>query len=277
MYGEGTSGQVTSNGWTIIGVENDWRRILAFDKQIGRSVATRDCVVGIVRHMPTSWLTLALLLLMLEIHANAQTDQLLPEVDAYYKLKSNPRLLFQAKETREGGEPVSAELGPSIDFYMKPWIKLKNVTAFDLDDSKGRPVIFSIGYRYLPSPSAPSKNRLEPYVTFNFPVKGGLLLSDKNRADLDWQSGKFNWQYRNRIELERTVKIRSYHLSPYVSVELFYQSQYEKWSDTAIYAGALFPIGKRVELNTYYEHQNSTGKRPNQQLNQLGLVLSVHF
>jgi hypothetical protein len=42
-------------------------------------------------------------------------------------------------------------------------------------------------------------------------------------------------------------------------------------------AGCLFPIGKHVEFNPYYEHQNNTGKSPNQQLNQLGLMLSLYF
>jgi hypothetical protein len=201
-------------------------------------------------------------MLGLDFRASAQTDQLLPEVDAYYKLKSGARILFQAKETREGGEPTTAELGPSIDFYLKPWIKLKDATAFDLDDSKTRPAIFSIGYRYLPVPDAPPKNRLEPYVAFNFSLKGWLLLSDRNRADLDWQNGKFSWQYRNRFQLERTMRIHSYHLFPYASVEPFYQSQYQKWSDTAIYVGCLFPIHKHAEFNPYYEHQNNTSKSP---------------
>ena len=56
-----------------------------------------------------------------------------------------------------------------------------------------------------------------------------------------------------------------------------YQSQYPKWSDTTIYAGSLFPIGKHVELDPHYEHQNNAGRNPNQQLNQLGLILSLCF
>ena len=220
---------------------------------------------------------LVLLALLHVFHAHAQVDETLPEIDAYYKMRSGPRLWFQAKETREGGEPTTAEIGPSIEFYMKPWARLKDVSAFDLDDAKGRPILFSIGYRYLPYPDAAPKNRLEPFVTFNFPMKGRLLLSDKNRADLDWRSGTFEWEYRNRVQFERSVTIHNYHPSLYISAEVFYQSQYKKWSDTAIYAGCLFPIRKRIELNPYYEHQNNTGKRPNQVLNQFGLVLNLHF
>jgi hypothetical protein len=138
--------------------------------------------------------------------------------------------------------------------------------------------VFSIGYRYLPTPGQAPTNRMEPVVTLNFPLAATrVLLSDENRADLNWQGGGFSWRYRNRFQLERTVRISSYHLSPYTSVEFFYNSQYGKWSDTAIYAGCLFPIRKHFEFNPYYEHQNNTGVSPNQPLNQLGLMLNLFF
>jgi hypothetical protein len=41
--------------------------------------------------------------------------------------------------------------------------------------------------------------------------------------------------------------------------------------------GCLFPIGNHAEFNPYYEHQNNTGKRPNQRLNQLRLILALYF
>ncbi|HSZ63490.1 MAG TPA: DUF2490 domain-containing protein [Terriglobales bacterium] len=214
---------------------------------------------------------------LLGVPASAQVDELLPEVDIYYKATQDVRLSLQAKETREGGDPTQAEIGPSITFYLKPLVKLKNVTAFDLNDAKSRPLEFSNGYRYLPSPDSPSVNRMEPVVTLHFPMKGGFLLTDRNRADLDWKTGNFSWRYRNRFQIERRFAIRSYHPAPYASVEFFYQSEYRKWSDTAIYGGCLFPLGKHLELDPYYEHQNNTGKSPNQQLNQLGIVLSVYF
>src|SRR5271167_888053 len=168
-------------------------------------------------HVRNLCLTLMLLVLVLGLHASAQTDESLPEIDAYYKLNSEVRIWIQAKETVEGGNPITAEFGPSLDFYLKPWVKLKEIAGFDLDDSKSRPLILSIGYRYLPYPNAPPENRLEPFFTFNLPMKAGLLISDRNRADLDWQSGEFTWEYRNRVQLQRTVSISSYHPTPYVS------------------------------------------------------------
>ena len=226
---------------------------------------------------PGKWL-FAIALVVPACGVAAQTSEFLPEVDAYYKVTSELRVWIQAKETYEAGDPVTAEFGPSLDFYLKPMVRLQDITTFDLDDSKSQPLIFSVGYRYLPYPSSPPTNRMEPLVTFNFPVpKIRLLLTDRNRGDLDWQSGGFTWRYRNRVQLERDARIHSYHFQPYVSGEFFYESQYSKWADTAVYIGCLLPIGRHVEFNPYYEHQNQTGSSPNQQYNQFGLMVNLYF
>jgi uncharacterized protein DUF2490 len=221
----------------------------------------------------------ALLTLFSCVPLRAQTSsvEFLPEIDAYFKLNSDVRFVFQAKDTREGGDPTQVEIGPSIEFYLKPLIKLKNVTKLELDDSKARPLVLSIGYRYVDSPDQPARNRLEPVATFHLPTVGRILISDRNRFDLDWSNGIFNWRYRNRLTLERRFTIHSYHPSPYISAEVFYQSKYGKATTTALYVGCTFPLGRRVELDPYYEHENNTGKTPNQQVNAAGLVLHLHL
>jgi hypothetical protein len=223
------------------------------------------------------WLMLAAVMISLPFRSTAQTDELLPEVDIHHKLNADVRVYFQAKQTREGGLPVTAEFGPSVEVFLKRLSILVDVGAFDKDDSKTQLLVFSAGYRYLPYPDAPSANRFEPYVVLNVGAKSRVLLSDKNRADLDWQSGKFTWHYRNRVTVERPFKIRNYTLSPYVSAEFWYTSQYEKWSTTSVFVGCLFPLSKHFDFAPYYEHQNNTGKKPNEQLNQFGPVLKVWF
>jgi hypothetical protein len=108
-------------------------------------------------------------------------------------------------------------------------------------------------------------------VTFHLPFPAGILITDRNRADLDWKNGSFPWRYRNKLTLERSVSIRSYHLIPYIAAEPFYESQYKKWSTTDLYAGSLFPVGKHVEFNPYFEFENDTGKKPNRQQYYVGL------
>ncbi len=207
----------------------------------------------------------------------AQTNELLPEIDLYYRLNSDVRVYFQAKETREGGLPVTAEIGPSVEIYLKRLSRLIDTMAFDKDDSKTKLLLFSLGYRYLPYPNAPSTNRFEPYITINVGTKGRFMISDKNRADLDWQNGDLSWHYRNRITVERPFKHQNYTLSPYVSAEFWYTSEYEKWSTVSIFAGCLLPLGRHFDFVPYYEHQNNTGKKPNEQLNQFGPVLRIWF
>jgi hypothetical protein len=209
--------------------------------------------------------------------ARAQNVQFLPEIDAHLKLNSTFRAYLEAKDDREGGDPTQATIGPSLQLYLKPLIKLKKVKAFDLDDSKSRLLVLEVGYRYITAPDAPSENRMQVAVTSNFPLKAGFSLSDRNRADLDWKSGIFTWRYRNKLTLDRTFAIRSYHFIPYVAAEPFYESQYSKWSTTSLYAGSLFPVGKHVQFNTYFEHDNNTGKHPNRQVNSVGLVLNLYF
>ena len=208
---------------------------------------------------------------------NAQETEILPEVDVYLKLNSHVRLKAQASNTREGGDPTQATIGPDVDLYLKPLLRLKEVTAFDLDDAKTRPLVVTAGYRYLAAPNSPSTNRMELTATSHFPTKIGVLFSDKNRSDLDWSNGNFKWRYRNKLVAEKPVTIRTYHPAPYTSVEVYYESQYQKWSTTEIDAGCLFPIKKRFELDTYYEHQNNTGKNPNRQLHGIGLTLNIYL
>ena len=222
---------------------------------------------------------LALLLLFPALSAFAQnsTTEFLPEIDANFKLNSSVRFIFQAKQTREGGDPTQAEVGPSVEFYLKPLIRLKDATRFDLDDAKSRPLVLAVGYRAVVTPGKPVTNRLEPVATFHVPITAKILITDRNRADLDWQAGKFTWRYRNRLTAERRFTISNYHPAPYVSAELFYESQYSKISSTNLYAGCLLPVGKHVQFDPYYEHENNTGKAPNQQVNAVGLILSLFF
>jgi hypothetical protein len=222
-------------------------------------------------------LLFALALLFPGWNAQAQTFQFIPEIDAYTKFQSNIRFNFQAKETREAGDPTQVEIGPGFDFFLTPLVRLKKITKFDLDDSKARPLQLSAGFRYVPSPDKPHTERMIVAATPHFPLFANILLTDRNRADLDWSQGQFKWRYRNRLTLERRIGLGTYHPAPYLSGEVFYLSQYHKWSTTALYAGCLLPLGKHFEFDPYYEHQNITSSSSNQQLNIFGLILSIYF
>jgi hypothetical protein len=225
--------------------------------------------------MPKYWLLMgACLVQLLRPAGYAQTVEFLPEINTYVKLDTNMRFVFQAKETRENGIPKQAEIGPSMEFYWKP---LKNLLSNGVDEAKTRFILLSFGYRYLPSSQAPETHRILLMATPRLPSKSKLVISDRNRGELNFSRGELNWRYRNRLQVEREITVRSYHPVPYANVEAYYDSKFQKWSSTAIEAGSQFPIGKHSEIDVYYEHQNNTGTPPNQQVNAIGTILNLHF
>src|SRR5215467_2883688 len=99
--------------------------------------------------------SLLAIILVVFCHAMAaQEKEFLPEVDIYLELNSNVRLRGQVQNAREGSDPTQLTIGPDLQFYLKPLIRLKEVAAFDLDDAKSRPLVFSAGYRLLATPGS---------------------------------------------------------------------------------------------------------------------------
>ena len=79
-----------------------------------------------------------------------QRAEFWPEVDAHLTLNSSFRTYFRAKSERDKCNPLQVELGPSLQLYLKPSIKLKQVTAFDLDDAKPRSFVMESDIATLP-------------------------------------------------------------------------------------------------------------------------------
>jgi hypothetical protein len=92
--------------------------------------------------------------------ARAQNVQFLPEVDAHLNPNSSFRVYLEAKDDRDGGDPDQFAIGPSIQLYPKPLIKLNEVKKFDLDDTKSRFLVLETGYRYITAPNAQADSRL---------------------------------------------------------------------------------------------------------------------
>jgi hypothetical protein len=104
----------------------------------------------------------------------AQDIQFLPKIDAHLTLNSYMRAYLQAKDDREGGDPEQFTFGPSIQFYLKPLIKLQKVTVFDLDDAKSRPLVIESGYRIIIAPNTANENRAIEAVTVHVPLVAGF-------------------------------------------------------------------------------------------------------
>ena len=88
---------------------------------------------------------LAVILVCAVRPATAQTFQFLPEVDVYSRLAPSIRFNFQAKETREAGDPTQVEIGPGFDFFLKPLVRLKDITVLSAARNRMNESAFTIG------------------------------------------------------------------------------------------------------------------------------------
>jgi hypothetical protein len=113
-------------------------------------------------------------------------------------------------------------------------------------------------------------------LTSHFHLPLSLVLAERNRFDLRVISDQFSWRYRNRLTLERSFMIKSFSFSPYARGEIYYDSKSGTWSKNAYSFGAIFPIRKRLELEGYYERDNTTGGDP-PHINGIGMTLSIYF
>ena len=206
-----------------------------------------------------------------------ESTQFWPEIDTYIKLDPTFRLFFIATTSNEAKQTIGSETGANLDIFLKPIFKPKHLAIFRLDQAQSRLMTFRIGYRYLTTPGEAPENRGVMEVTSRFPLVRGTLVSDRSRVDLRTIDGRFSWRYRNQVNVQRSFGIRSYHITPYVRAEIYYDSIASKWSRTTEDAGCVFPILRRAEIEPYYEHMNDTSKSPDRQTNAIGLTLSLYF
>jgi hypothetical protein len=162
-----------------------------------------------------TWLVAALFLSLPSAAVRAQTSMnaFLPEVNSHFHLSSNVRLVFDAKGYMEDGDLNRAQVGPSLQFNIRPLEKLKRITILDMDDMKPMPVVFTTGVAISHracSPPSTVCNRLSCF-TSRFP--GPFCCRTGTAGTLN---GSFHWTYRNRFTGERRCAptIRGLTLAP---------------------------------------------------------------
>lgn len=214
-----------------------------------------------------------------EQRLQAQTTQSewWPEVDTYVKLNDELRLKFAAARATDGSTYNSTDVGAGLEITLKPILREKIKRKMEsLDEAKRKYLTFGIGYRYYHNLDKPSENRVELELTPRYFLPWSILLSDRNRADLRVIRGNFSWRYRNRLTLERSFRIKSFRLIPFARGEVYYDSRYSIWNKNSYAFGAGFPIGKRIELEPYYQHDNDS-RASVQHVNALGFTVYLYF
>lgn len=201
--------------------------------------------------------------------------ELWSELDVYVPLDGKFRLFFlvtgnRAEETRKSFETT---LGAHLDYNVNERLVLR------------------AGYRYIfaPGEEDPFKeHRIVAEQTFRQHLPLTMLLTDRNRQDFRVVNGNFSFRYRNRLRLEREFRVFGRSLTPYGSVEVYYDTRFDVWNRNRLTAGAEFQLKrgfpllrelsprKQVILDLYYTKQNDSRSQPNH-IHAVGASLALHF
>jgi Protein of unknown function (DUF2490) len=208
----------------------------------------------------------------------AQTIQVWPEISVFTRLNDRMRFYFLATTVKESRESTEGEFGPNFDFYLRPFKERKRLAGFRLDESKNRFLLLRVGYRYLDSFSGdPDEHRVVLEATPRYPLKGGVLVSNRGRVDARFIDGEYSWRFRSRLSVEKEFSFGPVRMNSYVRGELFYDSRFDKWSRTEWIGGAAFPLNRHVELEGYFDYQHDTGGDHNRKVYAIGTVLNLYF
>jgi hypothetical protein len=198
-----------------------------------------------------------------------------PQIDTYVGITPSVDFMFLASGTpgRDGTHPEFV-LGPNIDIAL--WNFLTNLKTNNPERSKY--LTLRIGYRYAKNlydrETSNKTGVLE--LTPRVPLPWGFQIADRNRIDLQGLPDRFNWRYRNRLALLRSISIRSFAITPYAQVEVFYNCSLGEWSQYAYTFGAISRISPRVEIDTWYRRR-TTFTEPVTRTNLEGVKLILFF
>ncbi len=198
--------------------------------------------------------------------AHAEEWQFWPEVDVYWSVRKDLRLLFIYGATREPKTQSRTDYAVAgyVDFLA---LQHRPLAHFTPDAAKNSRLDIRVGYlRNVDdgTESVVDEHRYVGQFQARFhPVERPLYFFNRNRFELrDVEGRDLSWRYRNRSRLEDNIQWLGQNLTPYGTAEFFWDSRRESWS-RAIYAigcELAFPYGHTVlDLGLNLQDEWATG------------------
>lgn len=202
-----------------------------------------------------------------------------PEVGVY--IQQGPAIRIEFVDSASSN-PITHDWLGNFTFYvetaLKPVFRRQLIDRADV--YRHRYLTFRAGYRYRTSltPGASvSENRGILDVTSRYLLPWHLVVSDRNRGEFRFVKGQaFSTRYRNRLQVQRDVKIGSFVCTPFVYDEIFYDTRYDQWTPNRYAFGVQVPIGQHVVLEPYYQRQDGNRSNP-PHVNALGFKFNLYF
>ena len=198
--------------------------------------------------------------------ASTSQTQWNQEVDAHVQFASQWRAIAWVGGTEAQNYPfqqfyAAAGLGYQFMPFSTPHTQ-------NIDPDKEFYFVFGAGYEYLDTTSSGTvENRGTIQATVGYMFPGDVLVRDRNWLELRWVNGKYSTSYRNMLMLEHEFRIHELRVSPYGSVEAFWDSASHtaeassggargSWNQWWYTVGAQLPYERRFMVQVFYRRQN---------------------
>lgn len=222
----------------------------------------------------TRFLSPLILIVLFSSYANPQTDSISKEFWPSFRVHFDlPRTRLQLTFERHDGEDakkLQSKFGAMFTFRMKRIVK--NPLA-GVDSEERYYVTVGAGYEHL-QPSG--ENRLVIQTTPRYSPGAGFLLSDRSRMEFRWLKTSYDFRYRNKLTIQRSIKVGKLRFTPYASGEIYWGRNLHAFNENQYAFGAQLPFRYRIMLDTYVQRQNcNTCSR--EKVNIFGLTLNLFF
>ncbi len=223
----------------------------------------------------------AVLLVLLVLNATGQDSGAVTEVDPgvglAIDLSRKVRLdFFSGREKSEELSTGKWKVSGGASFRVKPHFK-----GFldDLDSDKQNVLVIGLAYEYSRASESgvtTNENKIMLDATGRWAFAQKLLLNNRNRFEFRWISGEYHFRYRNRLMLERPVRVKKLTLTPYGAAEAFWDQRYSKWNRFEFTGGVQIPFIRRSSFDVYYTRAHCvTCADP--QTNIFGVALNLYI
>ena len=147
-----------------------------------------------------------------------------PMFSITYDLGTRSRI--QAYYKKHDGEDVSLDqwrVGTLFTYRMKRMLRDR---GHEIDDENKYNLVVGGGYEFIRTDQCVI---LESAPKYLLPYK--FLAQDRNRVEFRWVNSGYNFRYRNKVTVDRILRINQFKFTPYASGELFWDRNHHSWNE----------------------------------------------
>jgi hypothetical protein len=189
--------------------------------------------------------------------ASANQQEVWPEVDAYYKINKEIRLMALGSATKANTAYQDGALALNCDIFALPHLR-KVDTALDLDATRGYYQWFRVGIKYNrpdPDTKTPAEYTLRTESNTRFYPGWKSVVTVRNRFDFVDKTGFVTVKYMPRITWDKEFKTSYLTFSAFFYAEYYLYFNDEPNNRLSLALGADVKVSRLIVFEPYYLYQ----------------------